>query len=113
MQRRPAKSLWHNLGALFGNIAAGVAADPRRPPMRLLSDAERARVEAERQQGAQGMPAHPHARARTQPAPAAATPEPILVKQIVQEASVAGPNGRVVLRRTVTDEIVPPNGFAG
>jgi hypothetical protein len=32
---RPAKSLWHHLGSMFGNIAAGVAADPLNPPKRL------------------------------------------------------------------------------
>ena len=89
MHGRPAKSLWHNLGAFFGNIAAGVAADPSKPPARLAGG--------------------PHATPRP---PDPVTPSPGGLAQVVnhqvQEAQVMTPQGAVTLRRTVIDEVVPP-----
>lgn len=89
MSRRPAKSLWHNLGAFFGNIAAGVAADPSKPPARLTD-------------GPQPSPRLPDPVVPPHPQPA-----PHLVAHRVQEAQVQTPQGPVVLRRTVIDEVVP------
>ncbi|MGH7132192.1 MAG: hypothetical protein ACREJO_09640 [Phycisphaerales bacterium] len=89
MHGRPAKSLWHNLGAFFGNIAAGVAADPSKPPARLTD-------------GPQPTPRLPDPVAPSHPQPA-----PQLVAHRVQEAQVQTPQGPVLLRRTVIDEVVP------
>lgn len=84
---RSARSLWYNLGAMFGNIAAGVKADPAKPPAR-LSDA----------------PPAPQGRG----VPAAAT----VVNTRVQEVTIQTPTGPVTLRRTVTDEVAPGPGTA-
>ena len=91
MHGRPAKSLWHNLGAFFGNIAAGVAADPGNPPARLTD-------------GPQPTPRPPDPAAPPPVQPH--TQQPQLVAHRVQEARVQTPQGPMTLRRTVIDEVV-------
>ncbi len=86
---RPAKSLWYNLGAMFGNIAAGVTADPKNPPARL-------------------NPSGPPAPAPPPPPPTPAAQPAHIVNQQVRELTISTPTGPVTLRRTVTDEIQPP-----
>lgn len=91
MPKRPAKSLWFNLGSMVGNIAAGVKADPKNPPARLAD--------------APGPPPAPP----PSPAPAGEPPcESTVVRQCTQEVTLNTAEGPVTLRRTITDEIVKP-----
>lgn len=98
MASQPPNSIWRNLGAFFGNIAAGVAADPNRPPAR-LSDAPRPLPQPH------PGPHPPH------PAP----PHGQVIGHTIQQARVMTPSGAVTLRRTVIDEVVPdgPAGESG
>ncbi len=77
--RRP-KSLLHNLGEFFGHIAHGVTSDPHAPK--------------EPQSAENQAPASPP------PAPPAS-----VVRQQTHEQHVQTPEGTLILRRTIIDEV--------
>jgi len=80
--RPPARaSLWHNLGAFFGNIARGW----REPIVPTGTDA-------------------------SPPSPGAAPPPRTIVSTRVMERQVPTPQGPVTLRRTVIDEVEQRDG---
>ncbi len=80
---------------MFGNIAAGVRADPReQPPARLAGERVASGNEAAR-------PPTPKAEGARR----ASASDARIVQQRVQEVIVNTPHGPVVLRRTVTDEV--------
>ena len=78
--RPPKKSLMHNLGEFFGHIAQGVASDP---------DATKLSETLEKQ-----APASPP------PLPPAG-----VVRQQTREQHVQTPEGTLILRRTIIDEV--------
>lgn len=104
MSKGPTPSIWQNLGAMIGNIAAGISADPKNPPQRLRDDAVGSAAGAHAGIPAmQGLP--------PQPGPAPVPPATgQVVSARVQEAVVPTPQGPVRLRRTVIDEVVPESG---
>ncbi len=94
----PKQSIWRSLGQMVGNIAAGIAADPKNPPARLRDDP----------QAAGSSPGAPPAWPGTNASTPADQPTPQVVSARVQEQVVQTPEGPVRLRRTVIDEVVPP-----
>ncbi len=83
----PRKSLLRNLGEFFGHVAHGITSDPHAP-----------------------KPANPAAK----PGPAAPPPrEPdVIVRSETQERVVPTPDGKLILRRTVIDEVRRADGSA-
>ena len=77
------KSLLRNLGEFVGHIAQGIKSEPSAPQ----------------------TPAAPVAPSTP---PAAPTPEGTVVRQEVMEQEVLTPEGKLVLRRTIIDEVQRP-----
>lgn len=77
------KSLLRNLGEFVGHIAQGIKHDPNAPPPAAAPVAP-------------GTP------------PAAPIPEGTVVRQEVMEQEVQTPEGKLVLRRTIIDEVQRP-----
>jgi hypothetical protein len=94
-------SIFHNLGSMLGNIAAGVFADPNNPPARLYGHAG---TDHPNTPG----PHHPHSHASSPVPPAGQSG--VVVHQHTREAVVMTPTGPITLRRTVIDEIAPGPG---
>jgi hypothetical protein len=97
MTKRPEQSVWRSLGQMLGNIGAGIAADPANPPARLLD------------QPTPHTPAAPPTTPAGAPAAAAGPGQDsaTVVARSVQQAVVTSPDGTVILRRTVIDEVLP------
>lgn len=79
-QAPPPKSLLRNLGEFVGHIAHGIKTDPSAPAAA----------------SAPVVPSDP---------PAAPIPEGTVVRQEVMEQEVLTPEGKLVLRRTIIDEV--------
>ena len=77
---QPRKSLLRNLGEFFGHVAYGIKSDPNAP-----------------------KPANPAEKAGSTPVPPGA-PDAI-VRRETHEREVATPEGKLILRRTVIDEV--------
>jgi hypothetical protein len=82
------KSLMHNLGEFFGHIAQGVTSDPHAPPGPTRRPVNTAASRSS------GVP----------PAP----PDGRIVRQETQQHEVLTPDGKLVLRRTIIDEVERP-----
>jgi hypothetical protein len=80
---RSKKSLFHNLGEFFGHIAHGIKSDPPAAPS-----------------GALRLP-----QVGANPAAPAPPPSGQVVRQETQERQVLTPQGKLVLRRTIIDEV--------
>ena len=77
---QPPKSLLRNLGEFFGHVAHGITSDPHAP-----------------------KPVNPAEKAPSAP-PAPAPPEAV-VRRETQEREVHTPDGKLIMRRTVIDEV--------
>lgn len=82
---RGKKSLMHNLGEFFGHIAQGVTSDPNAPKLQ-----EKA--------------------AKTVPVPPPAIAPERVVRQQTLEQQVETPEGKLILRRTIIDEVQRADG---